>query len=291
MEYLYDPHVHSDYSDGDFSPAEVVRQAKEKGIKGVVLCDHNTISGADEFLVACQKVDLTTFCGVEISTLYKGIDIHILGYSNKFNEHILKNGLKSTVEGYRQRSKEMVEKLKKDGFTNLEFEQILKGKKEGGVVMKHDILKAICKEKGKSFEEVKQFKYLLKRDGPGYVPYGDWAMSPFEAVELIGRAGGISIIAHPGDSIARTDISKEEVLDIVVDLIKKLKEKGMKGIEVRCFTHTDEQEKYFISLAKDLDLIITGGSDWHGEYHYPERIFGMIGSTKEEFQNLQNILP
>ena len=128
MSYLYDLHVHSYHSDGDHFPEEVFYKASQKGIKGLVLADHNVISGIDEAKSAAKKYDIETFEAIEISTFYQERNIHILGYSNSFNRLVLEEGLAPTLAGYKKRTQNLIDKFREEANIDVDFNEVINKK-------------------------------------------------------------------------------------------------------------------------------------------------------------------
>jgi len=289
MKYKYDLHLHSDWSDGDYSLAEISKIAKENGLRGLAITDHNVIASENElnkFKKECQKKSIETFEGIEITTNYGGVDIHVLGYSLKFNKKILRNGLKKTISGYVERWRKTSQKLEKFFNLKINFEKI---RKERGIykfLTRFDVIKAFQKDTAKNINELIA---LTIRKGIAYVPYGHYIMSPFEALKLIKKADGIAIMAHPLTP-ERSNFPKEKTKKIITQLIKKLKDKGLAGVEVFYPLHTKKQEKTLLNLAKKNNLLITGGSDWHGEKNKPAIKIGMAGLNKKQFTKFKNYL-
>ena len=203
MQYQYDIHIHSFHSDGDFLPKEVAHQAKRAGMKGVILSDHNTIEGCEEFLSACFSLGLETFMGVEISTKYDDVEVHILGFAKKFNKKKIRTGLKQTIKEYDERMIKIINKLHQLKETEITFKQIRRKKSKFDPVTKYDIAKEIAKEKGMPKKEQKNIEKIFDRGGPAFVPYSDKFMSPLQACDLIRSAGGVSVLAHPGQFVGR----------------------------------------------------------------------------------------
>lgn len=285
IQYQYDLHIHSNYSDSDDSPKELVEIAKINKMKGIVLTDHNTILGLDNFLKFAKKEHIRTLEGVEISTKFHETDIHILGYSNKFNRKKLRDGLKNTVNGYNQRSQEMVKKVIKNGIADINFEEILHKKPSKKCSLtRYDIAREITEKTNIPLSEASKF---VARSGVAYVPYGDWAMNPFDAVQLIIKSKGIPVLAHPGEFFDnKRSLNSNNRAEDLIELIVKLKRIGLLGLECRYSKHTNTQEKQFINLANKHKLIITGGTDYHGLVHKPNIEMGTHGVREYEFQKL-----
>lgn len=285
MKYPYDLHIHSNCSDGDYLPEELVKIAKENKMQGVVLTDHNTIFGLDRFIDEAKKAKITTLEGVEISTKYNRTDIHIIGYSHKFERKKLINGLTKTVKGYNQRAQKMVNKVVDNKIASITFKEIQNKKPSKYCpVMNYNISSEIMGKTGMSLSEASKF---VTRGGIAYVPYGDWAMDPFEAASLIIKSNGIAILAHPGEFFsAKRSYDSNNNMESLVDLIIKLKKIGVCGLECRYSKHTSTQELEFIDIAKKYKLLISGGTDYHGLIHKPDIFMGTSGVNKDEFDKL-----
>lgn len=284
-KYFYDLHSHSDFSDGDWPPETVFEKAQTAGLKGLVLSDHNTTNGLNRAAAAASKLGLETLEGVEISCAYKTIDIHMVGLSIKFDKAKLSTGLAKVIAGNNNRVREMTDKINALGrFPSVNFNKLLLAKGPGGSVVKYDILREIKKLNPQTSPS--QLNPLLQRGGAAYVPYGDWAMQPQKAVELIHTSGGIAILAHPGsvDRSSHDAITTEKFVD---ELIAELAQNGLDGIEAHYSKYTPKQEQKFLEIARDLRLLVSGGSDWHGELHHPEITFGSGGVSEKEFNEIK----
>ncbi|MCX6806684.1 MAG: PHP domain-containing protein [Candidatus Berkelbacteria bacterium] len=277
--YECDMHVHSSFSpDAEHKPDEVFKIAHKKGLKAIVITDHNLTSGMDEALKAAKKYALNTCCGVEITTKYENTDIHILGYAEKFDQKILVKGLKRTVDGYNERAYEMVTKCRDLGVANINFTKLLK-KRRHSFISRKDVAFEIAQKKNITVGEA--FK-IIRRGGPAFIAYGEWAMSPQEAVKMINEAQGVAVLAHPGDGIKRSD-QPNQAMKIVYKLIDELSECGLFGLEAIYPTHSAATNREFSKLATQKNLFITGGSDWHGLNYTPEIKLGSSGIKYQEF--------
>ncbi|MDD5039593.1 MAG: PHP domain-containing protein [Patescibacteria group bacterium] len=286
MLYYYDTHVHSNHSDGDFAPREVARQARASGLRGVVLADHNTIEGCEEFSAACREFGLKTCMGVEVSTKYQELEIHVLGYARQFNVEALRGGLQPVIQGYDRRSAQMVDKLREQGLTGIEFPGLRAKKSLHDPVVKYDIAIALRIERGLPQGAEKELEALVNRGGSGFVPYGDDFYGPDVACGIIYDAGGISVLAHPDAYVRKYRGTEDEKRMFVEKLIVDLQRVGLQGIEIRNTDCSPEETKYLSDLAKKLHLFTLGSTDWHGRYHHPGRVFGKSGSSEEEFHYL-----
>ena len=244
----FDLHTHSCYSDGLLTPEQLVARAKTVGLEGLALTDHDTLDGITRFLQAGQDEDILCLPGVELSTVYRGVECHILGYRIDHRHQGLQARLAQVLRARQDRAKQMIERLAQHGL-NLSWPEVVQyasGKFVGSV----QIYRAL-KAKGLIGEdrEKKAFAYYLGPQGVAYVPHRD--LSSVEAIALIKAAGGVPVLAHPGRTVGPS-------------LIKDLTQHGLAGIEVYHPHHPPELITEYTALAGELGLFVTGGSDFHG---------------------------
>ncbi|MCI5888450.1 MAG: PHP domain-containing protein [Brachyspira sp.] len=247
-----DLHIHTYYSDGVFSPEKIVDTAIDVGLQVIALTDHDNVLSykvAKNYLKKENKEDkLEIIQGVEINTLYKNYEVHILGYFMNTQDGDFQNLLKTQQQARVKQTKEIISLLDKKEGIKIKFEDIVKQVAEGGSIGRPHIAKAITNAGGTSNVMEAYAKYIHD-DSPVYVPRK--TVTPQDAVEIIYDAGGIPVIAHPHD------------LDIAEDLIKELMQYGLRGIEAYHRKHSPACVEYFSSMAEELGLIVTGGSDFH----------------------------
>ena len=247
-----DLHIHTYYSDGVFSPEKIVDTAIDVGLQVIALTDHDNVLSykvAKNYLKKENKEDkLEIIQGVEINTLYKNYEVHILGYFMNTQDGDFQNLLKTQQQARVKQTKEIISLLDKKEGIKIKFEDIVKQVAEGGSIGRPHIAKAITNAGGTSNVMEAYAKYIHD-DSPVYVPRK--TVTPQDAVEIIYDAGGIPVIAHPHD------------LDIAADLIKELMQYGLRGIEAYHRKHSPACVEYFSSMAEELGLIVTGGSDFH----------------------------
>jgi len=249
---LIDLHTHSTASDGTLSPEELVYLAKKEKLQALALTDHDTIDGLKPAYKTAKEVDLPFLCGIEISIKFEGPGhFHLLGYFlepkiPKINEVLLK--LKKARE---ERNKKMIEKLNNLGI-RITLEE-LKKIAQGEIGRPHIANLLVKKGIVKSFEEA--FQKYLKKGAPAYVPKA--LLLPEEAIKLILEAKGVPVLAHP--------VTLKLNLLELKNYIKKLKDFGLMGIEVFYPEHTTDFTKFLMEFAKELGLLLTGGSDFHGK--------------------------
>jgi len=247
-----DLHIHTYFSDGVYSPEKVVDTAIDVGLKAIALTDHDNVMAYDiakEYLKKENKEDkLEIIQGVEINTLHKNMEVHILGYFMDTENSDFQELLKAQQNARMKQTKEIITLLAKKESIKIKFEDIKNQVAEGGSIGRPHIAKAITNAGGTNSVIEAYAKYI--HDGSNvYVPRK--TVSPFDAVEIIYDAGGIPVIAHPHD------------IDIAESLIKELMSYGLRGIEAYHRKHSPACVEYFSSMAEELGLIVTGGSDFH----------------------------
>lgn len=249
-----DLHIHTNYSDGVFSPEKVVDAAIDVGLEVIALTDHDNVLSYNvaQAHVANLKKEgkkgLEIIQGVEINTMYKGHEIHILGYFMDVENSEFQNLIKTQQQARVKQTKEIVELLNKKEGIKIKYEDIVNQVAEGGSIGRPHIAKAITSVGGTNSVIEAYAKYINDRS-PVYVQRK--TVTPHDAVEIIYDAGGIPVIAHPHD------------LDIAESLIKELMQFGLRGIEAYHRKHSPAIVEYFSSMAEELGLIVTGGSDFH----------------------------
>ncbi len=269
---MYDLHLHSSASDGDYAPSEVVAEAARRGLRGVSLTDHNGLWGVDEAANAAASLGITFVEGIEITARYEGLDVHVLGYSKAFARDVLTGGLAETRDGYKQRLMDMTELCQAAGYEKVSWESI-EGRRahlENPAHVSFDLAIELMEQYGLSLEEARKLSVI---GGKCHVPYGDWAMSPAAAIDLIHQADGIASLAHPGT------IEREGDHETLEKLIAEGVAAGLDGIEIFHPFHSEEFTTWLESIREDKGLIATGGSDWHGQDHFKQNDarFGEIG--------------
>ena len=277
-----DLHIHTYYSDGVFSPEKIVDTAIDVGLEVIELTDHDNVLSyrvAKDYLKKEGKEDkLEIIQGVEINTLYKNYEVHILGYFMNTENSDFQNLLKIQQQARVKQTKEIIELLAKKEGIKIKYEDILKQVAEGGSIGRPHIAKAITNAGGTNSVMEAYAKYIHD-DSPVYIPRK--TVSPQDAVEIIYDAGGVPVIAHPHD------------LDIAESLIKELMTYGLRGIEAYHRKHSPACVEYFSSMAEELGLIVTGGSDFHapnimngqiilGKNFVPEWIYDKLIQEKKQ---------
>lgn len=245
---MYDLHLHSNASDGALSPKSVIEKAMEIGLKGVAITDHDTVDGLPEAVLYNEKnkENFLFIPGIELNTEYGSDEVHILGYFIDYNNELLKKRLLEIREERFERAKKMVDKLRSMGLS-INFDKVKKLAR-GDLIGRPHVALALAEE-GYVFSIKEAFDKYIGKGRPGYVPR--YKFEPEEALQLINKAGGITVLAHPG-------LIKEQkkVMEII--------EMGVEGLEVYYPEHSDNQIKTYLYLSESKGLLVTGGSDFHG---------------------------
>lgn len=248
---MIDLHTHSTASDGTYSPSELVRLAKKEGLKALALTDHDTLLGLKEAFETSREEKLDFLCGVEISIKCDGPGhFHLLGYFLTPEIPFLETTLLSLQKARDKRNELMLEKLKALGIdiTMDELKEIAQGE----IGRPHFAQLLVQKGVVKTFQEA--FDRYLKKGASAYVPKA--LLTPEEGINKIYQSGGIPVLAHP----ITLRLNEKELSNY----LSKLKEMGIQGIEVYYSEHSKALTEFLYTEAKRLDLLITGGSDFHG---------------------------
>ena len=265
-----DLHVHTTASDGKFTPAEIVRKAREAGLLYLGICDHDSIEGiACAHEAAAKNPGFTVINGVEINTDIPAGELHILGYFYDRNNLELKQTLERLRNSRIERAQKMINKLRKMGL-KIDFLRVEELAGNGAIGRPH-IAQAML-EKGyiNSFREA--FMKYINRGGPAYVERDK--ITPIEAIQLIVRAGGLPVLAHP------------MTFDNLETTVAELKVAGLVGIEVYYNNYSHEQISNLLQIADKFSLIPTGGIDYHGLESMNEPSLGTVEVPLESAERL-----
>ena len=283
MKTYIDLHIHSTASDGTFSPTGIVNKALKLTEKDspvvIALTDHDTVAGIDEFQKAAAKHKdrLTAISGLEISTDYHGVEIHVLGYNIDIHNKELLGRLAVCRESRDGRNEKIIQKLQEQGF-KISMDEI-KPDKPGETIARPHIAKLLMKKKYVSSVQEAFDKYLAE----GRCCYVERIMpTPEEAIHLIKNSGGIPVLAHLM-LYKKLDSSQKEAL------IRELKEAGLIGIETYYNTYTPVEQEYVAGLAKQWGLIETGGTDFHGQNKPHISLFTGQGDMEVPQKVLENL--
>lgn len=251
-----DLHIHSNYSDGVLSPDEIVDAAIELGLSAIAISDHDNVLSY-EFAKAHASLRskeagnelIQIIPGVEINTLWKDHEVHVLGYCMNLSSKPFQDLLIYQQHARVQQTVKIVEKLNKIANIKVKMEDITSLIMPGGSIGRPHIARAITTAGGTK-NVIEAYTKYINDNAPTYIKRK--TVSPHEAVETIYEAGGIPVLAHPGDS------------EMIESLIKDLMNYGLRGIEAYHRKHSPGMVEYYSSVAEKYGLLVTGGSDCHG---------------------------
>ena len=247
-----DLHVHSNKSDGTFTPTQLVDYALQKGLAAFALTDHDTTEGLDEALFYAEGKPVEVIPGIEFSTEYEKKDVHVVGLYIRYDAPVFQSHLQAFVNSRVNRNIKMCKNLQSAGI-DITFEKLCE--ENPGAVITRAHYAAYLFNHGYVADRAEAFAKYVGDDCPYYVPREK--VTPSQAVDLILQAGGVPILAHP----PLYHMEKER-LD---SLVGQLTEDGLMGIETIYSSYSAQEERDMFRLAKKYDLLPSGGSDFHGE--------------------------
>ncbi|MEN8188619.1 MAG: PHP domain-containing protein [Thermodesulfobacteriota bacterium] len=256
-----DLHTHSIYSDGTQSPAELVELAVNRRLRGLSLTDHDTTEGNREAVETGKALGIEVIPGLEISTRYDSLPLHILGYWVDDTDSVLADALLRLQQGREKRNKKIITVLQELGIAITET-KVLRVSGRGLVGRPH--IARVLIESGVVRNMHQAFDKFLKKGAPAYV--ARFAFSVEESIAMIHGAGGIAVLAHPGQ-IPGDKYGLARLLDILCSC-------GLDGIEAYYPSHSVQFRKSLVKMADRRDLVLTGGSDYHGDIRHGANMAG-----------------
>ena len=251
-----DLHIHTTASDGSLSPREVVTKAKLLGLSVISITDHDTTDAISEAISVGALLGVEVVPGIEINTEDGAEEVHILGYLIDHNTPWLIEFLSNLKRKREERIYKIAEKLSTLNIS-IDPEEVLKGVR-GATPGRPHVAKVMV-DRGYVRSIAEAFEKYLGNQAPAYVPRHH--TTPKEAIRVISEVGGVPVLAHP---IYLKDQG----------LIPKLIELGLKGIECWHGEQNGSVSFQYLGLAKGYGLVVTGGSDYHGDYYEPRRTMG-----------------
>ncbi|MCJ7855316.1 PHP domain-containing protein [Lachnospiraceae bacterium NSJ-143] len=252
-----DLHTHSTFSDGTYTPEEIVREAVSKNLSAVALTDHDCVYGLEQFQSAGKKYGIETINGIELASYYSApfiegkVEIHIVGlFIDRQNKELLKRTEEILAQRV-ERNKKMVKRLTELGFP-MTYNELRSIAGRDSCSRTHYALLMV--QKGYVKDKKEAFSKYISTGMPGFVPRV--LPTPDECICLIKNAGGVPVLAHP--TLYRLSYDKTELM--AADLRKK----GMEAAEVMYSTYSPEQEAQMTAIAESTGLARSGGSDFHG---------------------------
>lgn len=248
---MIDLHVHTNKSDGELEPKEIIQLAKKEGVKVLAITDHDTTDALKEARIECEKNNIEFIPGIELSSIDNGKEVHILGYYIDENNREFKEFCNESIEKRNKRNEKYIELLNSlnvDISIN-DIKQVTKSRVISKIHFADCLLKkkytTYFREAFKKYFSKKQFKDI-KADLP----------SVKECISSIKNAGGIAVLAHPKILNYNNQVLEEK--------IKEYKDYGLSGIECYYTGHSNSEMGLYKDLAKKNELIVTGGTDYHG---------------------------
>lgn len=248
---IIDLHVHSNASDGTFTPTELVAEAKRAGLSAFALTDHDTTAGIPEAVRAAEACGMELIPGVELSTEYEGVEIHVLGLYIDIENAVLQKQMADFRQSRDNRNVVMLEKLRAEGFDITQ--EALEACFPDAVITRAHIARYLL-EKGYIPDMKTAFTKYIGDRGRCYV--GRPKITPTDAVDYIMAAGGTAILAHPVTySISYVQLQR---------MLHEMKAHGLSGMEAIYSENTAADEMVMKRIAREEGLLISGGSDFHG---------------------------
>ncbi|SFR14163.1 PHP domain-containing protein [Desulfoscipio geothermicus] len=275
MEKYADLHIHSTASDGIFTPSDIVKLAKQKGFSCIALADHDTVGGVKEALKTGSYGGLKVIPAVEMSTLYDGGEVHILGYYVNIDDGQFLQCLSRIAQARIERAQGMVKKLQNLGI-EITWEDVLREGSDMNSIGRPHIARVLLKKGHISAISEAFTSDYIGRNGKAYVER--YEITPAEAIKIITNAGGIPVLAHPGFFRKTSRLKRNDIEYFVAE--------GLRGIEVYHTKHTSNDTNFYHNIACEMKLLITGGSDCHGDKN-EEILLGKIKLPYEYVNNLR----
>lgn len=263
---MFDLHCHTTFSDGTFTPEELIDKAKEIGLQGLSITDHDTISAYPDALPYAKKKGIALLAGIEFSTSHQNVSVHMLGYGFALKAKEIADLCLKHKTRRSERNSAIIEKLKKQGMP-VELDEA-----KSHTIGRPHIAQAMVK-KGYVASVEEAFKKYLGEHRPCYVPGSP--ISVEETLAVIHQAKGVAIIAHPHLITHKA-------------ILKALLKMPFDGIEVCYARFSSEQNQKWQQIAKEKGWIATGGSDFHGSVK-PDILLGSSYIGEEAFKPLYEL--
>jgi predicted metal-dependent phosphoesterase TrpH len=268
-----DLHTHSSCSDGTTPPGELVREAARAGLDVVALTDHDSTAGWQQAAQTADEAGVELVRGIEISTKHEGRSVHLLGYLCDPSYRPLLRMLDRILRGRDQRVPRMVARLRSLGIDVTEQAVLAKAADSTAVGRPH--VADVLVDLGVVASRDEAFADYLSPRGKGYVSRP--AASLEDAIRVVAAAGGVSVVAHPWGRIGGSVLDAEE--------LARLRDVGLTGVEVDHLDHDDERRRRLRAIAAELDLVVTGSSDYHGAGK-PAHHLGVETTAPEQYERL-----
>jgi len=266
-----DLHTHTDQSDGQYAPARLVKRAADRQVRVLAVTDHDTVDGVEAAAAAGKNLGVTVLTGVELSVTLDEEELHLLAYAVDPTHEDLVQHLRAMQTARRRRVWEMVDRLRTHGV-DVEDPALREDVAETPAAGRPHVAAALVRG-GHVQTRQEAFDRYLSAEGPGYVAKP--AFPARQALTVVHAAGGVGVLAHPGHWTSSTQI-------------RQLIDAGLDGIEVYHPSHSASLRSYYRRMATGYDLLVTGGSDYHG--HKEESSLGEIGLNAPGWERFRDAL-
>ena len=247
-----DLHIHTTASDGTVEPEQIPALAMQAGLRAIAVTDHDTVAAVETVQRCAEPLGLEVLAGIEVSAFYRRREIHILGYHIDIHSSAIAALTEHCRAQRRRRNERMVEAMERDGF-DISMQKLTAA--FPGTVIGRPHMARMLIEKGYAVSVNDAFNKYLSWGKPYFVSRE--LIGAREAIDAIRQGGGIAVLAHPMKY-------RYEDADLP-EIFRELKSWGVAGVEALYSRHTPPQTELLLALAKESGLIVTGGSDFHGD--------------------------
>jgi predicted metal-dependent phosphoesterase TrpH len=266
---VIDLHLHTTASDGLCQPAVLVDMAWRAGIRTMSVTDHDTVSALPEIATATRASGIGFVPGIEITAVHETLDIHILGYFIDHDDPAFGVFLERQRADRVRRAGAIADRLADIGKP-IDREKLLVARQEGQSLGRPMVAEALVRA-GYVTDVRQAFDQLIGEGKPAFVPRT--GPEPAEVIAIIGRAGGIASLAHPG--LLKRD-----------DLVAEWVDQGLAALEAFHSDHDAGMTEHYLALARRHGIVVSGGSDYHGERERRRAAFGTVGLPPAHFERL-----
>lgn len=278
MKKICDLHTHTLFSDGTFTPTELVNHAVELGLSAVALCDHNTVDGISEFFEAAKNQPIEVVAGTEFSVEYEGGELHLLGLFLPPECYPQITAIMKEMDKIKKESNiALLEALNRAGY-EISYEEVASRTPNGRFNRAH--IGTVLTEKGYTESVRSAFKQVLDPEHGYYVP--PRRLGVFETIDLIKSVGGVPVLAHPFLNLTEEGLLK---------FLPEAKKHGLVGMECMYSEYDREKTCRSLEIAKEFGLKLSGGSDFHGNTKPHIRLGSGKGNLEIPFEWYEALKP